>query len=56
MKQYAQTEEGIPNELNRFLRHNEKGDSLEDIQEQDDVYQQGLKQIENLIKDRKNEA
>ena len=56
IKQQWQTEEGTPNELNRFLRHNEKGDSLDDIQEQDDVYQQGLKQIENLIKDRKSEA
>ena len=33
IKQQWQTEEGTPNELNRFLRQNQNGESLEDIKE-----------------------
>ena len=49
IKQQWQTEEGTPNELNRFLRHNDNGGSLEFIQEQDNAYQQGLVELQKMI-------
>ena len=62
MVQYAQTEQGIPNELNRFLRQDQTGESLEDIQKQDSIYQEGLNELQKIIneeekirKDTKNE-
>jgi hypothetical protein len=49
IKQQWQTEEGTPNELNRFLRHTENGESLDDIKEFDDVYTTGLNEINKMI-------
>ena len=48
MRQYAQTEEGVPNELNRFLRQDQTNKSLEDIQVEDEVYRQGLNEIHKI--------
>ena len=51
MRQYAQTEEGVPNELNRFIRQDENGESLEDIKEFDDIYTAGLNELNKMIDD-----
>ena len=44
-----QTEEGIPNELNRFLRSATTGESIEDIKQVDDAYAVGMKELEKII-------
>ena len=49
IKEQWQTEEGTPNELNRFLRQDQTNKSLEDIQKEDNAYQTGLQQIEKMI-------
>ena len=49
IKAQWQTEKGIPNELNTFIRQDETGQSLEDIQREDNAYQTGLQQIEKMI-------
>jgi len=49
IKAQWQTEKGIPNELNTFIRQDETGQSLEDIKIQDNAYQTGLQQIEKMI-------
>ena len=46
-----QTEEGTPNELNRFLRHDQTGESIEDIKQVDDVYQAALNEIDRMIEE-----
>ncbi len=51
MRQYAQTEEGVPNELNRFLRQDETGQSLEDIKNNDNAYTEGLVNLQKIIDD-----
>ena len=51
IRQYAQTEQGTPNELNRFIRQDQTGQSIESIQEQDNVYAQGLQELEKIIND-----
>ena len=51
IKQQWQTEEGTPNELNRFWRQDQTGESLEDIKQYDDVFQEGLKEIDKMIKE-----
>ena len=48
-KQQMQTEAGTPNELNTFMRHDQSGQSIQDIQKDDDAYQSGLKQIQEMI-------
>ena len=48
-KQQMQTEEGTPNELNTFMRHDQTGQSIQDIQQADNAYQSGLKQIQQMI-------
>ena len=45
-RQMRQTEEGAPNELNQFLRQDETGDKIEDIKDQDNAYEKGLKEIQ----------
>ena len=42
MKQEWQTQEGIPNRLNQFLRAEQSGASIQEIKEMDDDYQEGL--------------
>ena len=49
VKQQIQTEEGTPNELNTFMRHDQSGQSIQDIQKKDNAYQSGLKQIQEMI-------
>jgi len=49
IKEQWQTEEGTPNELNRFLRQDQTNKSLEDIQVEDEVYRQGLNEIHKMI-------
>ena len=49
IKQQQQTEEGTPNELNRFLRQEETGESIEDIKQVDDAYAVGMKELEKII-------
>ena len=44
-----ETEQGIPNKLNRFLRQDATGESIEDIKEKDDAYNQGLQSLYNDI-------
>ena len=48
-KQQIQTEAGTPNELNTFMRHDQSGQSIQDIQKDDNAYQSGLKQIQEMI-------
>jgi hypothetical protein len=49
IKAQWQTEEGTPNELNTFIRQDETGKSLEDIQKEDTVYREGLNEIQKMI-------
>ena len=49
IKQQQQTEEGTPNELNRFLRQEETGLSIEDIKQEDLAYKEGLVEIQRII-------
>ena len=44
-----QTETGVSNKLNRFLRQDANGVSIEDIKEQDDNYNEGLQSLYNKI-------
>ena len=44
-----QTEEGVSNKLNRFLRQNETNNSIEDIEQFDNAYQADIKTL-NLLK------
>ena len=44
-----QTEEGTPNELNRFMRQEQSGQSIDDIRSQDNAYENGLAAIEKMI-------
>ena len=53
--QQWQTEEGVPNQLNQFIRQDQTGESIEDIKEVDDAYQEGLKLIHKMI-DEETEA
>jgi hypothetical protein len=45
-----QTEKGTPNELNRFMRQDMTGRSIEKIEADDQDYRQGLATLENDIK------
>ena len=45
MRQEWQTQEGIPNKLNQFLRAEEAGTSIQEIKEMDNDYQAGLGKI-----------
>ena len=45
MKQEWQTQEGIPNKLNQFLRAEEAGTSIQEIKAQDDDYAEGLVEL-----------
>ena len=49
IKEQWQTEEGTPNELNRFLRQELTGKSIDDIKNEDYSYEDGLKQIQQMI-------
>jgi len=49
IKEQWQTEAGTPNELNRFMRQEQTGKSLDDIKAEDNVYESGLKQIQKMI-------
>ena len=42
MIQQMQTEQGIPNTLNRYMRQQEQGKSIKDIAREDGSYEQGL--------------
>jgi hypothetical protein len=53
-RQMRQTEEGTPNELNRFLRQDQTGQTIENIKEKDDAYEEGLKEINRMIDDETN--
>ena len=53
--QQWQTEEGVPNQLNQFIRQDQTSESIEDIKEVDDAYQSGLKLIHKMI-DEETEA
>ena len=44
-----QTEAGNSNELNRFLRQDDLGKSIEDIAEEDKIYKNGLLELQNKI-------
>jgi len=48
-----QTEKGTPNELNRFMRHEQTGRSLETIEADDNDYAQGLARLEHNIKSKR---
>ena len=50
-----QTERGTPNELNRVMRQDKTGKSLEEIEADDNDYAQGLATLEQKIKNRKNQ-
>jgi hypothetical protein len=45
MKQEWQTQQGVPNKLNIFLRAEEAGTSIQDIKALDDDYEEGLLQL-----------
>ena len=49
MKQEWQTQEGIPNRLNQFLRAEETGASIQEIKALDDEYQLGLTDLYTQI-------
>ena len=49
-----QTEEGTPNELNRFIKQDETGASIKDIKLNDSVYQQGFIKIKKLLEQEPN--
>ena len=51
IKQQWQTEAGTPNELNRFMRHEQTGESLSDIKQYDNAYQAGLNEIHKIMKE-----
>ena len=51
IKQQWQTEVGTPNELNRFMRHEQTGESLSDIKQYDNAYQAGLDEIQKIMKE-----
>ena len=53
--QQWQTEKGTPNELNRVMRHDKTGRSLETIEADDNDYAQGLAKLEEKIKSRRQE-
>ena len=50
-----QTERGTPNELNRVMRHEKTGRSLETIEADDNDYAQGLAKLEESIKNGRQE-
>ena len=47
-----QTEEGIPNELIRFLRSEDSGKSIENIKLEDEAYKLGLIEVQKMINER----
>jgi hypothetical protein len=49
IKQQWQTEEGTPNELNRFMRHDQTNFSIDDIKQSDNAYQAGLDELQKII-------
>ena len=49
IKQEWQTQEGIPNRLNQFLRAEESGASIQEIKQLDDEYQLGLNELYTQI-------
>ena len=49
IKQQQQTEEGTPNELNRFLRQEETGRFIDDIKQEDEAYKLGLIEVQRII-------
>ena len=49
IKQQWQTQEGTPNELNTFMRHDKLQESIQDIQESDNAYQAGLNEMHKII-------
>jgi len=49
IKQEWQTQEGIPNRLNQFLRAEEAGTSIQEIKQMDDEYQLGLNELYTQI-------
>ena len=50
-----QTEKGVPNELNRAIRHEQTGRSLDKIAADDNEYAQGLVKLEETINRKKQE-
>ena len=50
-----QTEKGTPNQLNRFMRQDSTGRSIEAIEADDNDYTQGLATLEDKIKNRTQE-
>ena len=49
IKEQKQTEEVTSHELNRFLRQGLPGKTIEDIQQFDNAYEEGLAQIKEMI-------
>jgi len=45
-----QTEQGTPNTLNRFMRQDKTGRSIETIEADDNDYRQGLEKLEEILK------
>jgi len=50
-----QTEKGVPNQLNRFMRQEKTGRSIETIEADDNDYRQGLLKLEDNIKNKRQE-
>ena len=50
-----QTEKGTANELNRFMRQDKTGRSIEDIEADDNEFSNGLKRLEEKIRKRKQD-
>jgi len=48
-----QTERGTPNELNQLLRSEANNESIEDVKKSDDIYQQGLQEIQTRMKNKR---
>jgi hypothetical protein len=49
IKEQWQTEAGTPNELNRFMRQEQTGKTLDDIKAEDNSYASGLQEIQKMI-------
>ena len=49
-----QTEAGVPNELNRFIRQDITGRSIENIESDDNDYRKGYQRLEEYYENKKN--
>ena len=48
-----QTERGTPNALNQLLRSEANNESIEDVKKSDDIYQQGLQEIQTRMRNKR---